>query len=105
MTTTHPPIWTAEQIVRILRAHSTELHRLGARHIALFGSFKHNTGDQDSDLDLLVTLVHPSFDRYMALRFYLEDLFGRDVDLVLENSLNPALRERILPDCLTVDLA
>ena len=36
---------------------------------------------------------------------YLEDLFGRDVDLVLENSLNPALRERILPDCLTIDLA
>ncbi len=103
-TPVHPPIWTAEQIVCILRAHSAELRQLGVRRIALFGSFKHDTCDTDSDLDLLVTLARPSFDRYMALRFFLEDLFARDVDLVLENGLNPALRDLILPDCLPVDL-
>jgi predicted nucleotidyltransferase len=32
----------------------------------------------------------------MDLKFYLEELLSRPVDLVLKGSLKPALRERIL---------
>jgi len=47
-------------------------------------------------VDLLVDLDHHSFDRYMDLKLYLEDLLGRRVDLVLSDRLKPALRESIL---------
>jgi predicted nucleotidyltransferase len=34
----------------------------------------------------------------MGLKFYLEDLFGRRVDLVLTDAIKPALRRAILSD-------
>ena len=45
-------------------------------------------------MDVLVDFPEPpSFDRYMELKFYLEDLLGRRVDLVTRRGL----RERIRP--------
>lgn len=76
---------------------------MGARRIGLFGSFRHGISDEESDIDLLVKLAHPSFDRYMAVRFYLEELLGRDVDLVLENGLNPTTLNTILPDAVVIE--
>jgi predicted nucleotidyltransferase len=102
-TTLQPPCWTADQILCILRAHRTELRQMGVRRIGLFGSFRHDHSDEESDIDLLVKLAHPSFDRYMAVRFYLEDLLGRDVDLVLENGLTPEALGTILPDAMVID--
>jgi hypothetical protein len=39
-----------------------------------------------------VGLERPSFDDYMDTKFFLEELFGRDVDLVTEEALKPALQ-------------
>ncbi len=76
---------------------------MGVRRIGLFGSFRHDISDDESDIDLLAKLAHPSFDRYMAVRFYLEELLGRDVDLVLENGLTPEALSSILPDAVIID--
>ena len=51
--------------------------------------------EPDSDIDILVELEAPTFDGYMDLKFYLEDLFGRDVDLVMADSVKPRLRPYI----------
>jgi predicted nucleotidyltransferase len=53
-------------------------------------------------MDFLVTLARPSFDDYMAIKFFLEDLFGRPVDLVLETDLKPRLRDSILGETIYV---
>ncbi|WP_241481296.1 nucleotidyltransferase family protein [Methanoculleus sediminis] len=37
-----------------------------------------------------------SFDTYMDLKFFLEDLFGRKVDLVDRDAIKPALAPHIL---------
>jgi uncharacterized protein len=37
----------------------------------------------------------PNFDRFMDLKFYLEDIFGRKIDLVTRNALRPELRPQI----------
>ncbi len=37
----------------------------------------------------------PSFDHYMDLKFYLEDNFNCPVDLVLDDSVKPGLRQII----------
>ncbi|AKB26790.1 Nucleotidyltransferase [Methanosarcina siciliae T4/M] len=39
-----------------------------------------------------------TFDNYMDLKFYLEDLFGREVDLVTENALRPQLKDIIMKE-------
>ena len=41
-----------------------------------------------------------SFDAHMDLRAFLEQLFGRPVDLVLKDAIKPRLQERILADTL-----
>jgi len=83
-------------ILKKLSAHREELRRFGVQTLGLFGSASRSESSQTSDLDFLVELEHPTFDAYMGLLEYLESLFGRPVDLVLENAIKPRLREPIL---------
>lgn len=83
-----------------LAAHSLDLHALGARWLALFGSFARDDARANSDIDLLVDLDQHTFDRYMDLKFRLEDLLGRPVDLVPVEQLKPRIRDRILREAI-----
>lgn len=87
---------TREDILRLLKEHRNELAHLGALRLGLFGSFARAEARTDSDVDLLVDLDRHTFDRYMDLKLYLEDLLARRVDLVLSDRIKPALRDRIL---------
>ena len=58
----------------------------------LFGSFVHGQAKPGSDIDIVVDLAETSFDHYMDLKFFLEDLFGRSVDLVLADTVKPRLK-------------
>jgi predicted nucleotidyltransferase len=89
-----------EHVLRILHEHRAELSALGARRLALFGSFARGEARPDSDVDLLVELDERTFDRYMDLKLHLEDLLGRRVDLVLFDRIKPALREAILASAI-----
>ena len=83
---------TTSSIVKQLEKHKSELRSFSVLKIGLFGSFLHGSATKVSDIDFLVTLDKPTFDHYMDLKFFLEKLFNRKVDLVLENNLKPALR-------------
>jgi hypothetical protein len=83
---------TRDTILRSLEAQRQALQRFGVRRIGLFGSYLHDQAGEGSDLDFLVGLKRPSFDDYMDTKFFLEELFGRDVDLVTEEALKPALQ-------------
>jgi hypothetical protein len=82
---------TARQIVQTLRAHSADLERFGVVRIGLYGSAARGKTRRDSDLDFLVALKRSSFDDYMDLKFFLEDLLDRKVDLVEDKALRPEL--------------
>jgi uncharacterized protein len=57
----------------------------------------------DSDVDLLVELEAPvTFDRYMDVKFYLEDLLAKPVDLVTALSLKPQLRAIVEREAIRV---
>jgi len=67
----------------------------------VFGSMSRGDADENSDVDLLVTLSPGT--SALALGGLLrdaEDLLGRRVDVVTEASLHPALRERVLADAV-----
>lgn len=81
-----------ETILRTLEKHRSELQRLGVKRLGLFGSYLHGRPRSGSDVDLLVCFDRPSFDSYMDTKSLLEHLLGRDVDLVTEEALKPAVR-------------
>ena len=89
-----------QTILDRLAACADELHALGARSVALFGSFARDEARPDSDVDLLVDLDEHTFDRYMDLKLRLEDLLGRSVDLVLVDGLKPRVRDKILSEAI-----
>lgn len=43
-----------------------------------------------------------TFDNYMDLKFYLEDLLGVEVDLVIKSAIKPKLKEYILKEVVYV---
>lgn len=51
-----------------------------------------------SDIDVLVEFREgeETFDHFMDLKFYLEDLLGRKTDLVIADTLKPRIRDAVL---------
>jgi predicted nucleotidyltransferase len=71
---------------------------MGVTRLGLFGSYQRGTATPESDMDFLVSLKRSSFDSYMEIKFFLEDVFGCQVDLVIEKALKPFLRPVILAE-------
>ncbi|MCX7154346.1 MAG: nucleotidyltransferase family protein [Proteobacteria bacterium] len=67
--------------------------RFGVTRLALFGSTARDVAQAGSDVDILVAFDGPATsERYFGVQFFLEDLFGRAVDLVTEKALRAELR-------------
>jgi predicted nucleotidyltransferase len=66
--------------------------RFSVRRLGVFGSCVRGQACPSSDVDVLVELEQPTFDHYMELKFRLEEVLGRDVDLVLADTLKPRIR-------------
>lgn len=91
-------------ILQVLNQHRDDvIKRFGARHLALFGSAARDEMRDDSDVDVLVEFDDPAtFDGYIGLLFYLEELLGRKVDLVTASGLKPRARASIERDMIRV---
>lgn len=93
---------TAE-LAEKLKAHESELRRLGVERLSIFGSHARGEAGESSDVDVLVKFHGPAtFSGYMDLKFFLEDLWERKVDLVTEKAVRPELRERIEREAIRV---
>jgi len=85
----------------LLRQHEPVIKkRFGVAKIGIFGSYARGEERPESDVDVLVTFKkgQKTFDHYMNCKFYLEDLFGRKVDLVMKGAIKKRLKEYILRD-------
>jgi hypothetical protein len=77
----------------LAQSKATLAARYGVTQLALFGSTVRDTARGDSDVDILVAFDGPATsERYFGVQFYLEDLFGCEVDLVTEKALRAELR-------------
>ncbi len=80
-------------IMETLASARLELNeRFTVQRIGVFGSFARGEARPDSDVDIIVELGEPTFDHYMDLKFYLEEILQRPVDLVLVDTVKPRLR-------------
>ncbi len=85
----------------LIETHRAELLALARRHgvtrIRVFGSMSRGDGQDNSDVDLLVTLAPGTSALALGgLLLDAQELLGRRVDVVTEASLHPALRERVI---------
>lgn len=91
-----------DEVIARIREHLPELEQFDVRSIALFGSVARDQATPESDVDVLVEFGRPTFDGYMGLKFFLEDLLGASVDVATVSSLRPWLRERVLNEAVHV---
>lgn len=87
---------TAREILVMIEQNGPALREMGVRKLGLFGSYRKGTATRRSDMDFLVVLARPSFDDYMAVKFFLQDLFDCEVDLVREKAIKSEMRDSII---------
>ena len=95
---------TFVQIYRTLQQHFNKLQKqYSVKTLGVFGSYARGEATKNSDLDVLVEFNGElTFRNYMDLKFFLEDLFKRKVDLVIKEDIKPKIREQILGDTIYV---
>ena len=88
------------QILKRLGANDAKIRGFGVKRLSLFGSSARGEETPESDLDFIVEFEKKSFDSYMDLKLFLEELFDRRVDLVLADGIKPKLRADILREAI-----
>jgi predicted nucleotidyltransferase len=93
-----------DDILSRLRERRREIsERFEVERVGLFGSAARDDLREGSDVDVLVSFRgHATLDGYMGLKLFLEELFGRKVDLATEKGLKPRARSRIERDLIRV---
>jgi len=92
---------TLSRMHALIETHRAELlalaRRRGVTGVRVFGSMSRSDGNNNSDVDLLVTLAPGASALALGgLLLDAQELLGRRVDVVTEASLHPALRERVV---------
>jgi len=77
--------------------------RFSVRRLSVFGSVVRGEAGEGSDVDVLVVFDRKAtFDLFMDLKFYLEELLGMGVDLVTDKALRPQVRRTIEQEMVDV---
>jgi hypothetical protein len=80
------------------------VEKFGVIEIAIFGSYARGEQRTDSDVDLIVDFKEgwKTFDNYMDLKFYLEELLGKKVDLVIKSAINSRIKPFITEEAIYI---
>lgn len=93
------------EILKLLQEYKNELKKFGVRHIWIFGSYVRGEAKETSDVDILVEFEKgkKTFDNYMELKFFLEELLGVEVDLITVEALKPKIRKYVWREVVPVE--
>jgi hypothetical protein len=84
---------TSQDLISWLSSDLQELRqRFSVKRIGVFGSSVRGEDTTESDVDILVDLGVPTFDNYMNLKFHLEELLQRPVDLVMADTVKSRIK-------------
>ena len=77
-----------DEVIRLMQEHSSVLMtEYGISKIGIFGSVVKGTMTEDSDLDIVVEFKKPIGFKFNRLVEYLENLFGRRVDVLTKDGI------------------
>lgn len=75
----------------------------GVLSIALFGSYARGDAKEQSDIDIAVELKSENkFMHFFGLKYYLEEHLNKEIDLGIESTIKPAIKESIQKDMIYV---
>jgi predicted nucleotidyltransferase len=93
---------TKQTILKHLQQHKKELQsNYQVKRIGLFGSYAKDEATPQSDIDLIVDMPS-SFEKYYGLKEYLENLFGKEIDLGMIDNMRHFIRKRVEKDIIYV---
>ena len=96
-------IMIREELLEIQRLCQPELRKLGVKSVGIFGSVARNEARPDSDVDILVEFEKPAtFDGYLDVLIYLEDILHRQIDLVTSQAFRPRIKHFIEEELIYV---
>lgn len=96
---------SSEEVKNILARYKGKLkEKFKVKELGIFGSYVKNKQKKKSDIDILIEFEegYKTFDNYMELKFFLEEILNARVDLVLKNVIREEIKERILSEALYV---
>ncbi|MFQ6063828.1 MAG: nucleotidyltransferase family protein, partial [Methanosarcinales archaeon] len=85
------------KIMDVIRVHKDKIKKFDVKRIGLFGSFVRNEQKGNSDIDFIVEFEYKkkNFDNFIELCFYLEELFGRKVDVLTKEGISKFIKPYI----------
>ena len=87
---------TRQDILQVLVEHKELMQmQMGVKRIGLFGSYAREEANEGSDVDILVELESPDFEKLMDLQMFLENSLDKSIDLL---RVGPHLRPAFLTD-------
>ena len=94
--------WTASELLAQKRESILRLADLhGARNVRVFGSVARGDASEESDVDFLVDMEEGrTLLDLVGFWQDLQDLLGRQVDVISEGGISPYLRGRILAEAV-----
>ncbi|MCD6554028.1 MAG: nucleotidyltransferase [Chloroflexi bacterium] len=88
-----------EEIEETLRRLKPVLReKFKVKEIGVFGSCARGEESEESDVDVLVEFYEPIGWEFIDVKEFLEEILGREVDLVTRGALKPQLRDEILKE-------
>lgn len=94
-----------KDVLSKIKQNRVNIKSFGVKKLGLFGSFVRGEQSETSDVDLLVEFERgkKTFDNFMQLSFFLEEIFKLPVELVTTDSLSTYLRPHIVKEVEYVD--
>ena len=96
---------TQKMIISYLKQHKIDFsNRYSISDIGLFGSFATNNNTKDSDIDIIYKTSSKglTFAQSSQLEDELHIEFGKDIDLVNEDFMNPLIKRKAIKDIIYV---
>ncbi len=89
-----------EEIIKKNRKQLKEKYLV--KKIGIFGSYSRGEETPNSDIDVLVEFSTPVGLEFFGLKFFLEGILSRKVDLVTEKGIRPQMKKKIFNEVVYV---
>ena len=90
---------STDEIISYLKQNKALLNeRFGVTRIGIFGSFARGEQSVTSDIDMVVEIekARKNIHSFLKLKRFLEQEMAREIDLGFENSIKPAIKEKVI---------
>ena len=93
-------ILTKKNVLSLIEKNQDKVRAFGVKKIGLFGSFVREEQNTESDIDLIVEFEpgKKTFDNFIRLSFFLEELLRCHIELVTIESLSPYIRPYVIKE-------